>query len=125
MKKHRRRQGLKIIDAKTKEESEYQAKLFFLNASTLASTQILLNSKSKRFPNGMGNDSGVLGHYLMDHHFGAGASAEVEGFDDIIEYGRRPNGFYIPRYRNIGNDKRDYLRGFGYERGFKKDSQPL
>jgi choline dehydrogenase-like flavoprotein len=51
----------------------------------------------------------------MDHHFGAGATAEVEGFEDTIEYGRRPNGFYIPRYRNIGGEKRDYLRGFGYE----------
>jgi choline dehydrogenase-like flavoprotein len=112
--------GVRIIDTISKEESEYQANVIFLNASALASTQILLNSKSKRFPNGMGNDSGVLGHYLMDHHFGAGASAEVEGFDDIIEYGRRPNGFYIPRYRNIGNDKRDYLRGFGYEGDSKR-----
>ncbi|MCF8326271.1 MAG: GMC family oxidoreductase [Leadbetterella sp.] len=107
--------GVLIKDSITKKETELQAKTIFLNASTLASTQILLNSKSKRFPNGMGNDSGVLGHYLMDHHFGAGATAEVEGFEDTIEYGRRPNGFYIPRYRNIGGEKRDYLRGFGYE----------
>jgi choline dehydrogenase-like flavoprotein len=107
--------GVLIIDSITKKETELEAKTIFLNASALASTQILLNSKSKRFPNGMGNDSGVLGHYLMDHHFGAGATAEVEGFEDTIDFGRRPNGFYIPRYRNIGTDKRDYLRGFGYE----------
>ncbi|HLO44156.1 MAG TPA: GMC family oxidoreductase [Leadbetterella sp.] len=107
--------GLLLVDTITKKENEVFGKTIFLNASALASTQILLNSKSKRFPKGMGNDSGVLGHYLMDHHFGAGASAEVEGFEDRIEFGRRPNGFYIPRYRNIGTDKRDYLRGFGYE----------
>jgi len=109
-----------IINSKTKQESEYQAKLFFLNASTLGSTQILLNSISKRFPNGMGNDSGVLGHFLMDHHFGAGATAEVPDFQDTIEFGRRPNGFYIPRYQNVGKDKRNYLRGFGYEGDSKR-----
>jgi choline dehydrogenase-like flavoprotein len=115
--------GVVIIDSITKKETELMAKTFFLNASTLASTQILLNSKSKRFPNGMGNDSGVLGHYLMDHHFGAGATAEVEGFEDTIEFGRRPNAFYIPRYRNIGGEKRNYLRGFGYE-GDSERSKP-
>lgn len=107
--------GVKVVDSISKIETTYLAKIFFLNASTLGSTQILMNSKSKRFPEGMGNDSGVLGHFLMDHHFGAGAKAEVEGFEDLIEFGRRPNGFYIPRYQNIGNDKRTYLRGFGYE----------
>lgn len=107
--------GVKVIDSVTKNETTYSAKIIFLNASTLASTQILMNSKSKRFPDGMGNDNGVLGHFLMDHHFGAGAKAEVEGFEDRIEFGRRPNGFYIPRFQNIGNDKRNYLRGFGYE----------
>jgi choline dehydrogenase-like flavoprotein len=112
--------GISVIDAITKEQSEINAKIIFLNASTLGSTQILLNSVSKRFPNGMGNDSGVLGHYLMDHHFGAGATAEVEGFDDFAQFGRRPNGFYVPRYQNIGNDKRDYLRGFGYEGDSKR-----
>jgi choline dehydrogenase-like flavoprotein len=115
--------SISIIDSITKKEATYFSKVFFLNASTLGSTQILLNSKSQRFPNGMGNDSGVLGHYLMDHHFGAGATAEVEGFEDTIEYGRRPNAFYIPRYRNIGGEKRNYLRGFGYE-GDSERSKP-
>lgn len=113
--KSQKASGVKVVDGISKIETTYLAKIFFLNASTLGSTQILMNSKSKRFPDGMGNDSGVLGHFLMDHHFGAGAKAEVEGFEDLIEFGRRPNGFYIPRYQNIGNDKRTYLRGFGYE----------
>jgi choline dehydrogenase-like flavoprotein len=112
--------GVLIVDAITKREYTIQSKIIFLNASTLGSTQILLNSKSKSFPNGLGNTNGTLGHYLMDHHFGAGATAEVEGFEDKTVFGRRPNGFYIPRYQNIGNDKRDYLRGFGYEGDSKR-----
>ena len=80
---------------------------------------ILLNSVSSRFPNGFGNDSGTLGKYIMDHHFQAGANAQADGlgFDDKYYYGRRANGIYIPRYRNIGTDKREYLRGFGYQGG--------
>ena len=109
--------GVRVIDKISKEEIVFSAKIIFLNASAMASTSILLNSKSTRFPVGMGNDSGVLGHYLMDHHFSAGAYASVEGFEDQYYYGRRPNGFYVPRYRNLGSDKRDYLRGFGYEGG--------
>ncbi len=116
--------GVKVIDQNTKEELEFFAKIIFVNASAMASTYILMNSKSNRFPNGLGNDSGVLGHYLMDHHFSAGAYARVEGFEDQYYYGRRPNGFYIPRFRNIGSDKRDYLRGFGYEGGSSR-RQPV
>ena len=109
--------GVRVIDQLTKEHHEFFAPIIFLNASAMASTFILMNSKSKRFPEGLGNDSGQLGHNLMDHHFGAGAYGEFEGFEDQYYYGRRPNGFYIPRYRNVGSDKRDYLRGFGYEGG--------
>ncbi len=109
--------GVRVVDANTKEAVEYFSKIIFLNASTLGSAFILLNSKSNRFPNGLGNDSGELGHNLMDHHFRAGASAETDDWSDTYYSGRRPNGFYIPRFRNIGNDKRDYLRGFGYEGG--------
>jgi choline dehydrogenase-like flavoprotein len=107
--------GVLLINPATNEITEVNAKVIFLNASTLGTTQILLQSKSKRFPDGLGNDSGILGHYLMDHHFGAGATAEISGYENVVQYGRRPNGFYIPRYQNIGNDKRNYLRGFGYE----------
>jgi choline dehydrogenase-like flavoprotein len=108
--------GVKILDEKTKEEIDYFAKIIFLNASTLGSTFILLNSISNRFPNGLGNGSDQLGRNLMDHQYRAGASATVEGFEDKYYIGRRPNNFYIPRFRNIGADKRkDYLRGFGYQ----------
>ncbi len=109
--------GVRLIDEITFETIEYFAKVIFLNASTVASTAILMNSKSKRFPNGM-DESGSLGRYLMDHHLGAGASASLETHQDKIHYGRRPNGFYIPRFRNFNEKaKGDYLRGFGYQGG--------
>lgn len=107
--------GVRVIDKNTKQTQEFYARIIFLNAGSIASTAIMLHSKSNRFPNGFGNDSGELGHNLMDHHLGAGANAAVEGFEDSFYFGRRPNGIYIPRYRNWGNDKRDYLRGFGYQ----------
>lgn len=108
--------GVRVIDAETKQEIEFFARIIFLNASTLGSTFIMLNSISKRFPNGLGNGSGQLGRNLMDHQYRVGAEASVEGFDDKYYIGRRPNGIYIPRFRNIGNDKRtDYVRGFGYQ----------
>lgn len=108
--------GVKVIDAQSHEEIDFFANVIFLNASTLGSTFILLNSISSRFPNGMGNGSGQLGRNLMDHQYRVGADAEFEGFEDMYYIGRRPNGIYIPRFRNIGNDKRtDYVRGFGYQ----------
>jgi choline dehydrogenase-like flavoprotein len=108
--------GVKVLDAETKEEMEFYAPIIFLNASTLGSTFILLNSISNRFPNGMGNGSDQIGRNLMDHQYRAGADAMVEGFEDKYYIGRRPNGIYIPRFRNIGKDKRtDYIRGFGYQ----------
>lgn len=108
--------GVKVLDSETKEEVDYFAKVIFLNASTLGSTFIMLNSISNRFPNGLGNGSDQLGRNLMDHQYRAGAEADVEGFEDKYYIGRRPNGIYIPRFRNVGNDKRtDYIRGFGYQ----------
>ncbi|MGX5816839.1 GMC oxidoreductase [Chitinophaga lutea] len=109
--------GVRVIDKNSKQMTEYYAKIIFINGSTLGSTFVMLNSISSRFPNGLGNDSGVLGKYLMDHHFRTGASGTAEGYDDKYFYGRRANGIYVPRYRNIGNDKRDYIRGFGYQGG--------
>lgn len=109
--------GVRVLDAETLEQVEYYAKVIFLCASTFGSTFIMLNSKSNRFPNGFGNDSGELGHNIMDHHFRVGANAEADGFEDKYYIGRRANGIYIPRYRNIGKDKRGYLRGFGYQGG--------
>ncbi len=110
--------GVKVIDEQTKEEIDFFARVIFLNASTLGSTHILLNSTSSRFPNGLGNGSDQLGRNLMDHQYRAGAEAFVEGFEDQYYSGRRPNGIYIPRFRNVCKDKRsDYLRGFGYQGG--------
>lgn len=109
--------GVRVVDAVTLEERIYNAKIIFVCASALGSTALLLNSTSDRFPDGFGNDSGQLGHNLMDHHFRIGASGVWEGDLDKYYYGRRANGIYVPRYRNIGNDKRDYLRGFGYQGG--------
>ena len=109
--------GVRVIDQNTKEVREYYAKIIFLNASAFASTSILMNSKSARFPNGMGNDSDQLGRNIMDHHLAVGASGDWEGMEDQYYYGRRANGIYIPRYRNWAGDKRDYVRGFGYQGG--------
>lgn len=107
--------GVRVLDAETNQQTEYFAKTIFLCASTLGSAFIMMNSVSKRFPNGFGNDSGALGHNIMDHHKAPGVTAIVEGFADSTYTGRRPNGYYVPRYRNVGKDKRDYLRGFGYQ----------
>ncbi len=114
--------GVLVIDAETNENIEFYSKIIFVNGSTLASTFLLLNSTSEAFPNGFGNSSGQLGHNLMDHHFRCGASGEAPGFEDKYTYGRRANGIYIPRYRNVGNDKRDYIRGFGYQGGAGRGS---
>ncbi|MDG1708308.1 MAG: GMC family oxidoreductase [Emcibacteraceae bacterium] len=110
--------GVRVVDANTKETTEYFARVVFLCASTIGSTQIMLNSVSETFPNGIANGSGVLGHYLMDHIYQAGASGRMEGFEDFTEQGRRPNEIYIPRFRNINGDKQDdFLRGYGYQGG--------
>ncbi|MEX0661109.1 MAG: GMC family oxidoreductase [Balneolaceae bacterium] len=107
--------GVRVVDSESGEEIEFYSKIVFLNASTVGSTSILLNSRSDRFPDGMGNDSGELGHNMMDHHFRVGANGVWEGHQDEYYWGRRPTGFYIPRYRNIDSNDRDYIRGFGYQ----------
>ncbi len=111
--------GVRIIDGETKETTEYYAKIIFCNASALGSTFILMNSKSDRFPNGLGNDSGELGHNLMDHHFRVGASGTYDGFGDRYYSGRRANGIYIPRFRNLNaaTKQKDFVRGYGYQGG--------
>ena len=111
--------GVRVIDTETKETIEYYATIIFSNASTLGTTQLLLNSTSSRFENGLGNDSGELGHNLMDHTYRVGAMGKFDGHEDEYYKGRRPNGIYIPRYRNIDEksttDK--FLRGYGYQGG--------
>ncbi len=113
--------GVEVLDAETNQTYEYFAKVIFLNASTLNSTWILMNSATDVWDGGLGSSSGELGHNLMDHHFRLGASGRVEGYDDKYYYGRRPNGIYIPRFRNLGNEKRDYIRGFGYQGGASRE----
>lgn len=109
--------GVEVIDRDTLEVREYRARLIFLNASTMATTFILLNSTSSRFPNGLGNGSDQVGRNIMDHHKGVSVGADVDGFDNDYTFGRRPTGIYIPRYRNLNGDRQDYLRGFGFQGG--------
>ena len=113
----RKATGVRVIDSNTKEVFDYRAKVIFLCASTVGSTSILMQSISERFPNGMGNDSGELGHNLMDHHFQVGADAIIEGIEEKYYIGRKPAGFYIPRFRNVGGDsnQKNYTRGYGYQ----------
>ncbi len=114
----KRATGVKIIDAETREKLEFKANIIFCCASAIASASILMQSKSDRFPNGLGNDSGELGHNIMDHHLGAGASGRYDGFKDKYYYGRRPNGVYIPRFVNLGDkasENKNFLRGYGYQ----------
>lgn len=109
--------GVEVLDAETNKTYQYFAKIVFLNASSFNSAWILMNSATDIWPDGLGSSSGELGHNIMDHHLGVGASGTVEGYDDKYYYGRRANGIYIPRYRNYFGDKRDYIRGFGYQGG--------
>lgn len=109
--------GVRVMDAQSRATTEFYSRIIFLNASTLGTAQILLNSVSRRFPEGLGNQSGQVGRNLMDHPFLAGASGEYEGFVDRFYWGRRPTGVYIPRFRNVDPKTRqkDYLRGFAYQ----------
>ncbi len=106
--------GVRVVDTETHETYEYFAKVIFLNASTIATASILLNSVSPRFPNGLGNDSGQVGRNLMDHHSSAGASGVYEGYENSYYKGRRPCGFLIPRFRNLGEGE-----SVGFKRGYQ------
>ena len=108
--------GVRVLDARTNEALEFYSKIVFLCASTFHSTSILMSSATDIWPDGLGSSSGELGHNVMDHHLKLGASGDVEGFEDKYYSGFRPNGIYIPRFRNLpGDEKRNYLRGFGYQ----------
>lgn len=109
--------GVRIVDGENNQTYDYFAKIIFLNASALNSAWVLMNSATDVWPDGLGSASDELGHNLMDHHFRLGARGIAEGYDDKYYFGRRPNGPYIPQYRNILGDKRDYIRGFGYQGG--------
>ncbi|RMG83242.1 MAG: GMC family oxidoreductase [Bacteroidetes bacterium] len=116
----KRATGVRVIDAETNEVMEFYAKIIFLNASALGSTFILMNTARDLFPNGLGSSSGELGHNLMDHHFRVGAEGVFDEFADQYYRGRRPNGIYVPRFRNLGDKataRKDFLRGYGYQGG--------
>jgi len=113
--------GVRVLDAETNQTYDYLSKVVFVNASTLNSTWILKNSATDIWPEGLGSSSGELGHNLMDHHFRCGASGKVDGYEDKYYYGKRPNGVYIPRFRNLNGEKRDYIRGFGYQGSASRD----
>ncbi len=115
--KRDRASGVHVIDRETQEEAEFTGRIVFLCASALESARILLNSQTARFSSGLGNSSGELGKNLMDHTMGGGARASVHGFDDKDVYGRRPNGIYIPRFRNVTSSHPDFLRGYGFQGG--------
>jgi choline dehydrogenase-like flavoprotein len=107
--------GVRVIDAENHQSVEFFSRLVFLNASTLGTTQILLQSKTNEFPNGLANSSGALGHYLMDHHASIGAIGGYSGLKDKFYYGQRPASVYIPRFRNVKQNDQAYVRGFGFE----------
>ncbi len=108
--------GVRVLDAETNQTYEFLSKVVFLCASSFNSSWVLMNSATDIWPEGLGSPSGELGHNVMDHHFRCGASGDVDGYEDKYYSGFRPTGFYIPRFRNLpGDEKRDYLRGFGYQ----------
>ncbi|MCX6204866.1 MAG: GMC family oxidoreductase [Bacteroidetes bacterium] len=107
--------GVEVLDAETNKTYTFHSKIVFLNASSLNSAWVLMNSATDVWKEGLGSSSGELGHNIMDHHYNLGASGKVEGFEDSYYSGRRANGFYIPRFANLNGDKRDFLRGYGYQ----------
>ncbi|MBE7177110.1 MAG: GMC family oxidoreductase [Mucilaginibacter polytrichastri] len=117
----RKAKGVEILDGENSKTYQYFSKIVFLNASALNSAWILMNSSTDIWPEGLGSSSGELGHNIMDHHYNLGASGTMPGFEDKYVYGRRANGIYIPRFVNHSGDKRDYLRGFGYQGGASRN----
>ncbi|HXB45223.1 MAG TPA: GMC family oxidoreductase [Puia sp.] len=117
----RKATGVEVLDAETNQTYQYFSKIVFVNASALNSAWVLMNSATDVWPDGLGSTSGELGHNVMDHHYNLGASGVMEGYEDKYYYGRRANGFYIVRFANLFGDKRDFLRGFGYQGGGSRE----
>ncbi len=113
--------GAHVIDSQTKNSLEFKARIFFVCCSTLESTRLLLNSATPDMPNGLANSSGELGHNLMDHHMGGGASGIMPGHADKVPFGNRPNGIYIPRFRNVKSKQKEFIRGYGYQGGGSRE----
>ena len=115
--------GVRVIDKNTGNDREYRGKVVFMCASALGTAQIMLNSTSNEYPDGIANSSGTLGHYLMDHHAYITVIGTIEGYEDRYYYGNRPNGIYVPRFRNLdGKSPKGYLRGFGLQGGASRRS---
>ncbi len=112
-----RARGVRVIDAQTREETEFNTRIVFLCASTIESVRLLLNSTSAQHPNGLANSSGTVGQYVMDHHYGSGASGTMPGHLDKRTVGRRPNGIYLARFRNVTTQHADFVRGYGMQGG--------
>lgn len=110
-----RASGVRVIDARTRHETEFTARVIFLCASAIESVRLLLNSKNATFPDGLANSSGTVGKYIMDHNFGSGAGGSHSGFMDKRTLGSRPNGIYIARFRNVKTQHPDFLRGYGFQ----------
>jgi len=119
--KTRRAVGVHVIDGQSRATAEFRAKVVFLCASSLESARILLNSSTTEFPNGLANSSGELGHNVMDHVKAGGASAYIPGYEDRLEVGRRPNGIYMPRFRNVKTKHPDFIRGYGFQGGAHRE----
>ena len=117
-----RASGVRVIDAESHEELEFHGRLIFMCASALESVRILLNSSTERWPDGLCNSSGQLGRNLMDHTMGGGAQGGIPGMTDRWTYGRRPNGIYVPRFRNVTDQHPDFLRGYAYQGGASRPS---
>ncbi len=116
--KTQKAKGVRVIDTETKEELEFYAKIVFVNAGTLNTALILLNSTSSRFPDGFGNDNGLLGHFLMNHNYRGRVGGSYDGFQDQYYYGRRPAGVYLARYRNVGKDvQKTFVSGYAFAAG--------
>jgi choline dehydrogenase-like flavoprotein len=123
-----RASGVRAIDAETMASLEFRARVVFLCASALESARILLNSKSARFPAGLANSSGQLGRNVMDHCFGAGAEGTLPGMEEHTTFGNRPNGIYVPRFRNVSDKHGRFVRGYGFQgaghrRGWTRGAQ--
>ena len=110
--KKNRATGVRVIDANTKDIIEFYSKIIFVNASALNTNAILLHSTSQRFPNGLGNDNGLLGKFVSWHNYRGKANAQYEGFKDKMTDGRNPSNSYIPRFRNVRKQEMDFLRGY-------------
>ena len=110
--KKKRAVGVRVIDANTKQATEYFSKIIFVNAACLNTNLILLNSTSNRFPEGLGNDNGLLGRYVAFHNYRGTVNASIDGFEDKYHYGRRPTSPMMPNFRNVHKQEMDFLRGY-------------